>query len=588
MLGFNAAHTGLSPNAGPAAPAQWKWSYTPDPYFFDSSPAIGADGTIYAYARIQLYAFRPDGTVRWTCATAESGVAASPALASDGTIYLATGNGTLYAIDPTTGSEKWHFTGVGYPSATTVGGDGTIYFGTDLAVFGSDTNWAPEGAGHLYAVNSDGALKWAVKTGRIKNPPAIGSDGTVYLASLNGYLYALDPATGSRKWTFWRGAGLGDISLSSSVAPDGTIYLGDPWGYLTAVNPDGTEKWMLALTSGGARNTGLTSEWSALAIAGDGTIYVEQDIWSMIAGENDEPFGGRLYAVDPDGSQKWTFATSGPSGCAPIVDSEGVVYITVSEPNPSAGGVGGLYAISPDGSIKWSFTASRGPSGSPFTPAHPVIARDGTMYIGSWKELYAFGGPIHAPTVTITSFTPSSGPVGTRVFLTGKGLTDAPAVAFNGAPADHLEWPNPAITRTLIIATVPTGATTGPITVTTPSGSATSATSFTVTSAPVTAAVTLNLGGLTTGALTLGQTVTATGTVAPQSLVGSRVVLSVQMKTGASWVKVKTTTASTRPVGKFSWKYRPAAKGTYRMRAQITKTATSGAATSSWLAFTVR
>ena len=100
--------------------------------------------------------------------------------------------------------------------------------------------------------------------------------------------------------------------------------------------------------------------------------------------------------------------------------------------------------------------------------------------------------------------------------------------------------------------------------------------------------VTLDLSGLTAGALKLGQSVTATGAVAPQSLVGSRVVLSVQMKTGASWVKVKTTTASTRPVGKFSWKYRPAAKGTYRMRAQITKTATSGAATSSWVSFTAK
>jgi photosystem II stability/assembly factor-like uncharacterized protein len=100
--------------------------------------------------------------------------------------------------------------------------------------------------------------------------------------------------------------------------------------------------------------------------------------------------------------------------------------------------------------------------------------------------------------------------------------------------------------------------------------------------------VTLSLSGLTVGAVKLGQTVTATGAVAPQSLVGSRVVLSVQMKTGAAWVKVKTTTASSRPVGKYSWKYMPAAKGAYRMRAQLAATGASAAATSSWISFAVK
>ena len=103
-----------------------------------------------------------------------------------------------------------------------------------------------------------------------------------------------------------------------------------------------------------------------------------------------------------------------------------------------------------------------------------------------------------------------------------------------------------------------------------------------------TAAVTLTLSGLTSGAVRLGQTVTATGAVTPISLAGIRVVLSVQMKTGVSWTKVKTTSASSRPVGNYRWKYAPAAKGAYRMRTQISATATYPAATTPWRAFTVK
>ncbi|MEI6504020.1 MAG: YCF48-related protein, partial [Armatimonadota bacterium] len=47
--------------------------------------------------------------------------------------------------------------------------------------------------------------------------------------------------------------------------------------------------------------------------------------------------------------------------------------------------------------------------------------------------------------------------------------------------------------------------------------------------------VTLELSGLTAGAISLGQTVTATGAVAPVSLIGSRVTLTVQMKKGVAW-----------------------------------------------------
>jgi uncharacterized repeat protein (TIGR03803 family) len=79
-------------------------------------------------------------------------------------------------------------------------------------------------------------------------------------------------------------------------------------------------------------------------------------------------------------------------------------------------------------------------------------------------------------TPVITSFNPTSGPVGTVVTLTGTTFTGATSVKFNGTSATFTVNSDSKAT-----ATVPSGATTGPITITTPGGTATSSTNFTVT-----------------------------------------------------------------------------------------------------------
>src|SRR5206468_1872 len=80
------------------------------------------------------------------------------------------------------------------------------------------------------------------------------------------------------------------------------------------------------------------------------------------------------------------------------------------------------------------------------------------------------------PPPAITSFTPMSGRVGTSVTINGTGFTGATAVTFNGSTASFT-----LASDTTIQATVPVGATTGPISVTTPGGTTTSANNFTVT-----------------------------------------------------------------------------------------------------------
>ena len=81
----------------------------------------------------------------------------------------------------------------------------------------------------------------------------------------------------------------------------------------------------------------------------------------------------------------------------------------------------------------------------------------------------------------ITSFTPTSGPAGTPVTVTGAGFTGATSVTFGGASASYVVDSN-----TQISATVPAAATTGPIAVTTPNGTGTSAAIFTVPPPPPT------------------------------------------------------------------------------------------------------
>jgi hypothetical protein len=113
--------------------------------------------------------------------------------------------------------------------------------------------------------------------------------------------------------------------------------------------------------------------------------------------------------------------------------------------------------------------------------------------------------------------------------------------------------------------------------------------SLTVTRAAlVTPKLTLKLSGLTGGVLKFGKRLTAKGAVTPTSLVGSKVKLTVQQKKHRTWVKVKGVARTIGATGAYSWKYKPAKKGSYRMQATIAKTVAHTAATTKWLKFKVK
>jgi YD repeat-containing protein len=108
--------------------------------------------------------------------------------------------------------------------------------------------------------------------------------------------------------------------------------------------------------------------------------------------------------------------------------------------------------------------------------------------------------------VSVSEFTPNSGPIGQAVTVFGTGFsttTTENTVRFNGTAATVT-----SATTTSLVTTVPAGATTGPISVTTAAGAASSTAPFTVTAD--TGAPTMS--GFTPTLASEGATVTISGT----------------------------------------------------------------------------
>ncbi len=279
-------HLGLSPHFGPAT-ANLHWACNAYDSV-NSSPALGADGTIYVGSYDHnLYAIHPDGSLAWTFPTITD-IDSSPAVGADGTIYVGSDDGNLYAVNPD-GSQKWVFaTDDWVYSSPALGSDGTIYVGSL--------------DGNLYAINPDGSERWAFSTRNwVISSPAIGSDGTIYVGSDDYNLYAINP-DGTEKWAFMT---MWPVCSSPAIGLDGTIYVGSFDYNLYAINPNGSEKW--AFTTGNC-------VYSTPAIGGDGTIYF---------GSDDD----NVYAVSPQGAQLWSFSTENIVASSPAIGADGTIYI---------------------------------------------------------------------------------------------------------------------------------------------------------------------------------------------------------------------------------------------------------------------
>jgi outer membrane protein assembly factor BamB len=248
-----------------------KWTFHADGNsFIYSSPAIGADGTIYFgsgdyadYTNSALYAVTPTGQLLWR-KTVGDWVESSPTIAADGTIYFGSWDKNIYAVTPS-GAEKWRVPTNGriYASAA-IGADGTVYIGSADNL--------------LYALSPDGQTKWAFPTlGVFSAAPVIGADGTIYVGESNWDFYALKPDGPADSRVKWKFVAPKNINSTAAVRTDGSIIFGCQDGHVFALNPDdGTVRW--SYLTGDQVN-------SSPVVAADGSIYV---------GSSD----GKLYAFN--------------------------------------------------------------------------------------------------------------------------------------------------------------------------------------------------------------------------------------------------------------------------------------------------
>lgn len=151
-------------------------------------------------------------------------------------------------------------------------------------------------------------------------------------------------------------------------------------------------------------------------------------------------------------------------------------------------------------------TASTSTSITTTVPSNATTGKI-SVTVGGIKVTSTNDFTVNTPLPTISSFTPSSGVLGSTVTIFGTNFSTTPAnnsVSFNGTPATVT-----ASTPTSITTTVPTGASSGTITVAVGGQTATSSNSFVVT-APAPAG--LSLTNFTPAFGVVGSVVTISGT----------------------------------------------------------------------------
>jgi DNA/RNA endonuclease G (NUC1) len=207
----------------------------------------------------------------------------------------------------------------------------------------------------------------------------------------------------------------------------------------------------------------------------------------------------------------------------------------------------GATAVKFNGTAATSFTVN---SDTQITATVPTGATTGPISVttanGTGTSSTNF--TVTAPAPSITSFSPTSGPVGTNVVITGSAFTGATAVKFNGTAATSFT----VNSDTQITATVPTGATTGPISVTTSAGTGTSSTSFTVTAPPAPSITSFSPTSgpvgtnvvITGSAFTGATAVKFNGTAATSFTVNSDTQITATVPTGATTGPISVTTSA--------------------------------------------
>ncbi|HRI26805.1 MAG TPA: IPT/TIG domain-containing protein, partial [Chitinophagales bacterium] len=277
---------------------------------------------------------------------------------------------------------------------------------------------------------------------------ALSADGNTAMVGGN-----VDNLTQGAAWVFTRSGGVwtqqgnklvgtgaaGNASQGTSVAlsADGNTAIVGGWGD----NSQQGAVWVFTRSGNtwtqqgtklvGTGNTGAAQQGRSIALSADGNT-------AMVGGPNDNSGQGAVW-VFTRSSSAWT--------------QQGTKLVGTG--NTGAAQQGRSIALSADGN-----TAIVGGNA------------DDTNQGAAWVF-------VQPPAPTITAFSPTSGPVGTLVTITGTNLNNLTALSIGGVAAISV-----SNNGTTLVAMVMPGATNGAVSVTTLGGTATGSGNFTVTPTP--------------------------------------------------------------------------------------------------------
>jgi uncharacterized repeat protein (TIGR03803 family) len=440
-----------------------------------------------------------------------------------GAVFKVTPGGTATTLHSFTGGSDG-----AYPYAPPVEGNDGNFYGTTTA--GGNTTVCGSGCGTIYKITPAGVLttlyEFDITHGyEPYGPLVLGTDGNFYgttpagTTANAGVVFKITPA-GKFTLLFSFDSTHGETPFAGLVqGADGnfygtTIYGGSVGGGVVfKITPSGklTVLHNINGTTDGARPYG------GLVLASDGNFYGANSNGGTV-NSNCSNGCGTVFKITPKGAYsvlyKFDYTTGATPYITPFQHTSGLVYGDSQvggsgNVNPcSTGNCGVFYSwkstslpafvsllpysgkvgkvveflgqsfVSGKTTVSFNGTAAKSTvvSSTYLTAAVPNGATTGSVTVTTSGVKLA-SNKIFRVTPQIKSFNPTSGAVGTVVTITGVSLIQTKKVTFGGVAATSF-----TVTSDMQVkATVPTGAVTGKIVITTPGGTAASPGVFTVT-----------------------------------------------------------------------------------------------------------